>query len=333
MKNTEYIVGSKEYHERNKSIRIGSEEYNKILRDEIKLTSNETSPFRKLYAMLKVTPNPSQIVDALSTVYKTNGEDTNGIQDPAGNSPLLLAIAAKNELAATHLLMALSRLTTKPEQLKNIINFKFKGQENYYSNTPLTLAIKNGMYKIANELLDLGADPNIASSYGNFTPLHLAIFRIGLDSDEGTNEAILLTKKLIEKGAAKTAVDAFGNIPAFMLTDIKDLNWKNIDFIMPIQSSSKLKAYSTYSVKEVEEILEKNFSSFRDLYKFNNNFIGVQQYSSDSSCESYINNSFLWGDLSEKLQAYHFEDKSHPREEWIIKHSGELGSLINDLMP
>jgi hypothetical protein len=233
--------------------------------------------------------------------------DTRAWGDPAGNNLLLLAVArASYSYAASpdkiqyikiiNFILDDAKTKLTLDELKDFVAFRFTrpSEEDprsyyYYDNTPLTLAIKVGCINEAKKIIEYGANINQACDlYGQFTPLHLAIFRLFFSDD--TNGSIELIKALMQKGANPDQCDVSGKTPKDYLSQEKFCEILHIENapIFSISSQELKKQMQKSDAKKLSfsEIInnpeitkffeEKNisdyhFNNIKELIEFANN--------------------------------------------------------------
>lgn len=115
------------------------------------------------------------------------------------NTPLLTAIALRDEKLARFLILAIT--SSEKTELRKVLNQQDVGKE--CQNTPCVLALKKDMDKLALLLIQVGVDVNITCRDSE-TALHWACMLRKND----------VVKALLQKGAQFDRINRFGRVPS-----------------------------------------------------------------------------------------------------------------------
>lgn len=140
-------------------------------------------------------------------------------------------------------------------------------------NSSLTLLIKSGELNLATDLVAAGANPNIISDCGKFSPLHLAAMFVGTVYDENQG-AQKLVRTLIEKGASLNSKDPWGRNP---------LDYLDLDLV-EVKENSQCGTKLDYGEKGKMTEQPITFKEYHDQYTSQNKlFLGSLIHRGDTS--------------------------------------------------
>lgn len=189
--------------------------------------------------------------------------------DPAGNNFLLLAIAVREYGIATWILEFAYKKFILTE-FKEMIN-QSNSSENYFRNTPLTLAIKHEQYKLAIKLLNYGADPNITSMYG-ISAISIVFFHLGIVQHKH-GELLELLQTLLTCKATLLTCD--------------ELNFTPIKYLRYDIDGKQLYVYMNIYTRQLKA--EPNLT-----------FPWIPAFQTDYTIDCKITNAFSWGSFTVK---------------------------------